>query len=335
MNRRTNIFGLNDNLINCIKECLSNVSSTSQLALNLDNNMIKDNMNKEQIELNKPSIIIKKNNFEIIVKSIIPLLGDDKFRIEKNNLPENCQFCKNKRLSGFDINYININLDNYLGKEFLLDDFFNPVIEEEKCYKCKKDNKVEYYFTLLPEILIIILGAKSEDKKLIYKYKTTLKYYNKNKNPVDCEYILKGLVGQIDELKFKSFIFNSENIFNNLFENNEEIFSNPTILLYEGPKKNYNEDNEYLEHNHLGPAVNDVNNNMITIYFNFPKFDKKIYIDSESNEKFFKVISELKDKYDWLKNLKNLKFYLGNRLLEENKTLAENGIKDNSEIDIM
>ena len=75
--------------------------------------------------------------------------------------------------------------------------------------------------------------------------------------------------------------------------------------------------------------------NKITVYFNFEKYGKKIYIDIDPNVKLSEALSELREKYNWFKYLKNLKFYLNNKLLSEQKTLKENGIQDGSEINII
>ena len=335
MNRQTNLFSMDDNLINNIQTCLSNISSTS-LAKNLSKNQIKNNIKNENLASEDNQRIIKKNNFEIVVNSIIAILGEDKFKIEKALFPQNCPFCKNNINSSFDINFLTINLNNYLGKEFDLDEFIRNYKGESTCQKCKKKYNSEFAFVLLPEILIVILGAKSENKTFSYKYSSSFKYFNKiNNSPISCNYILKALIGQIDVLKFKSFLFNNEREFNNYFQQNRDIFSNPTILFYEGPKKRYNDDEEYLYPDQI--EDNDVNNNNsgdITVFFNFPKYNKKIFLYSKLNEKFSKVIADLKEKYEWLQHLKNLKFSLGNKILDKNKTLAENGIQDNSEINI-
>ena len=74
------------------------------------------------------------------------------------------------------------------------------------------------------------------------------------------------------------------------------------------------------------------NNNIITIYFNFVKNNKKIYLDINKNEKFKNAVDELKEKYNWLKNIRNLKFSFNNKIVNNNKTLTENGIVDGSEI---
>ena len=337
MNRRTNIVSLDDNLINCIKVCLSNVSSFSNIARNLSDNEIRKEIKKEDDE-SKKQTIATRNNFEIIINSIITLLGDDKFKIEKTTSPKQCPFCQNIIYSTFNLKYIKVNLDYYLGETFSLEEFCRPIKGENPCRKCKKTINVEYNFTFLPEILIIILGSKSYNKVFEYKYKTILNYTKKNNSNNNSEYVLKSLIGQIDELRFKPFLFNNEIDFNNNYKQNEDIFSCPTILFYEGPKTSHNEDDEYLQNDYLGympqqPNNNNLNNNnIITIYFNFIKNNKKIYLDINKNEKFNKAIDELKEKYNWLKNMRNLKFTFNDRIVNNYKTLTENGIVDGSEI---
>ena len=336
MKRETNLLSLDENLINCVQECLSNVSCFSNIAKNLSKSEIKKIIKKENLEANKDEKpIIKKNNFEIITNSTISVLGNDKFKTEKTSSPEKCPFCNINKFDSFEINYIKINLDNYLGKEFNLNDFFDTVKGKIKCRNCKKEIKMEFNFTSLPEVLVIILGSKSENKNLKYEYNTTFKYFNKKNNSTsDSHYILKGLIGQIDLLKFKSFLFDNEKSFKKDNEKNEEIFSNPTILFYEGPKKKYNEDNEYLEPDDI-EMEDEGGDNKITVYFNFEKYGKKIYIDIDPNVKLSEALSELREKYNWFKYLKNFKFYLNNKLLSEQKTLKENGIQDGSEINII
>lgn len=337
MNRQTNLFSFEDNLINCIQNCLSNIPSFSTLAKHLSIDEIKKNIKKEQLQSEEKQRIIKKNTFQMIVNSIISVLGNDRFKIEKAIFPQNCPFCQYGVHNSFDINYVAINLSNYLGEEFDLKEFIRPIKGEAKCRKCKKNIDSEIAFTLLPEILIVVLGAKSENKFFSYDYSSSFQYYDKNNNrTINCNYILKALIGQTEILKFKPFLFNNETSFNNYFEQNKDIFTNPTILFYEGPRKVNSEDNEYLEPDDLENEDNDVNdnNNLITIYFIFTENGKKIYLDYDPNEKFSKAVEELKEKYIWLKSFKNMKFYLGDKILDGNKTLAENGIQDNSEINI-
>ena len=249
MNQQTSIYAIDDNLIKCVEECLMNVSSISNIVKNLSENAVKSNIKKESLELNNDKQpIIKKNIFEIIVNSILVPLGNSQFKIEKTFSPEKCPSCRRNQLNSFEMNYIKINLENYLGTEFNLDDFIKPLKGETKCIKCKQQINSELNFTLLPEILIIIVGLKTENKYLKYKYNTSFKYIdNKSNNVKVNNYILKGLVGQVSSLKYKSFTFNNENTFKKILDKNKDILLNPIMLFYEGPKKKYNEDNEYLE----------------------------------------------------------------------------------------
>ena len=336
--QKTNIFNLEDKLINCIKECLSNVSSFQNIARQASNDAIKKRIKVEN-EQSRNEEIYKKNNFEIILNSVIAILGEDKFKIEKIIVPDNCPFCKNcPRFSPYNINYIKINLDNYVGNDFYLKDFTKKSFGDWKCSNCQKGIKTEYNITYLPEILVIILGSKSQNKKLYYEFKTKLTYLDKknNNNIKSNEYILKSLIGQIDDLEFKPFLFRNEIEFKSNFPQNENIFSSPTILFYEGPKKPLNEQGEYLENEYLRDEPNNDNDdNLITIFFNFDRHKKKIYIEIDKNEKFSNAIEELKEKYEWLNNLKNLKYYFNGKPLDNNKTLIQNGLQDNSEINII
>ena len=181
MNRDTNIFTLDENLVNCVLNCLSNISSVSNIALNLSKNEIKNNI-KKGIEESRENEIIKKNNFEIVVNSVISLLGYDKFNIEKTFLPQTCPNCRNDMSFTFNTQYIKINLDEYLGDVFSLKDFFRTIKGQLKCRKCQKYLDSEVIFTLLPEILIIVLGAKSQNKTFNYDYNTSFQYFNKKNN---------------------------------------------------------------------------------------------------------------------------------------------------------
>ena len=77
--------------------------------------------------------IIKKNTFQMIVNSIISVLGNDRFKIEKAIFHQNCPFCQYGVHNSFDINYVAINLSNYLGEEFDLKEFIRPIKGEVKC----------------------------------------------------------------------------------------------------------------------------------------------------------------------------------------------------------
>lgn len=335
MNAQTNLIRLEDNLINCIKDCLSTTTPYRNLAKNLSNPDIKKVIKQLNLESKNPDLVIKKNNFEIIVESIISKLEFDKFRIEKTHFPQICPSCKINFPTSFELTNLNINLDDLLGSQFNLDEFLSPVKTVEKCFNCNNSINSEYNFTNLPEILIIILGAKSKNKFIEYKYSHIFQYINNKKNIIKNEFTLKALIGQVDSLNFKSFLFSNENNFNLAFQNNKDVFTNPTILFYEGAQKAFNANKEYLENDiEEEEEEREDKGNKIVIYFAFKKANRKIFLDIDKDKTLEKAIFELKEKYGWLKGINNLKFRLNNKLLDQKKTLWENGVRDNSEIEI-
>ena len=169
----------------------------------------------------------------------------------------------------------------------------------------------------------------------IGKNKENFQFTNKNNRPEGINYALKALIGQISKYEFKSYIFRNERDFKNIFEGNKPIFSYPTILFYEGDKmiSGNDEDSDYLDPNEMPERKQGARK--IMIYFNFRFEKKQIYLEIENNEKFGNAIIALKEKYSWLKRMRNLKFLFGSKYLDENKTLQENGLEDNSEIDII
>ena len=58
---------------------------------------------------------------------------------------------------------------------------------------------------------------------------------------------------------------------------------------------------EYLQNDDLREIDEEDNDDNITIYFNFVKYDKKFNLEINSNKKFKKAITELKEKYNCLK----------------------------------
>ena len=333
MNDQTHlVFDLEKILINEVKKCLSNTKHFKNVSNNIDSEDVKSYMKKLQSE--KSAEIRERNIYETIIDSITVLLGSDKFKFAKT-FKQHCQYCQNFNSSSLEKRYLKINLENYSGEEFNINEFFEPLQSEWRCKNCKKNIVSEFYFHSLPEILIIILGAKGEEKALDYKYKENFQFTNKNNRPEGINYALKALIGQISKYEFKSYIFRNERDFKNIFEGNKPIFSYPTILFYEGDKmiSGNDEDSDYLDPNEMPERKQGARK--IMIYFNFRLEKKQIYLEIENNEKFGNAIIALKEKYSWLKRMRNLRFLFGSKYLDENKTLQENGLEDNSEIDII
>ena len=92
-----------------------------------------------------------------------------------------------------------------------------------------------------------------------------------------------------------------------------------------------------MDNNNLGndtEYIRPENTNEITIYFDF-KNGKQIYIDTDKNTKFSIVLEELKEKYEWLKNIKIKCFLYNNKEVDLNKSCEQNNIVDSAKISII
>ena len=58
---------------------------------------------------------------------------------------------------------------------------------------------------------------------------------------------------------------------------------------------------EYLQNDDLRELDEEDNDDNITIYFNFVKYDKKFYLELIRIKNSKKAITELKEKYNWFK----------------------------------
>ena len=324
-------------IINDVKKCLSN-TGFKNISNDIRDNEIKNYMMKLKSESN--SNIRPKNNFELIIDSIAILLDDDKFKFEKSQT-QHCKVCNNHFLNTFSKRYVKITLDNYEGQVYNIDEFFEKLESEWRCKNCKQPATTVFNYISLPEILIIILGYKGEDRAIKYNYKEKFKYLNKNNKYNSASYILRSLICETGKTQIKPFLFRNETDFNKNLQKNEGIFSYPTILFYEVDKKNNinNEEEdvemEYLNENQMPEKNQKGKKIMVYFKFKFRKDGKEIYLEIDNTEKWGQALIELKDKYNWLKSMKNLKFKFGNRTLNDLKSLEENGLDDGSEIDII
>ena len=89
-----------------------------------------------------------------------------------------------------------------------------------------------------------------------------------------------------------------------------------------------------ITENNNDTYLNNANNDLITIYFNFQN-EKQIYIDIDKNTKFREVINQLTEKYEWLSSVRIKCFMLKGIEINEDKSCEENGIEDSSKIDII
>ena len=119
--------------------------------------------------------------------------------------------------------------------------------------------------------------------------------------------------------------FNNYNNINNFYNNNinNNNISNDNIW-------NRNNENRYDTDN------NDIfdNKNEIVLYFEFEN-GKELYINVDESMSFKKAIDLLYDKYSWIKNVNIKDFIYNKRKLDLNKSIKENGLKDNANIRII
>ena len=124
---------------------------------------------------------------------------------------------------------------------------------------------------------------------------------------------------------------NIDNLFANNINNFEEINEKEgftKLMLEKNLSSNYNQnkDSGILRKDNSINTQNDV-----TLYFKFTN-GKELYLNVKENDIFSNVINELYCKYSWLNNIK-IKCFLYNGIpISQNKSVKENGLKDNSQI---
>ena len=75
---------------------------------------------------------------------------------------------------------------------------------------------------------------------------------------------------------------------------------------------------------------------IITFTFSLNNYGKKVFIETNQNDKFSDVINQLEKKYVWLQYLKLIKRYYSNgtQIINKDLTLFQLGISDDSNINI-
>ena len=130
---------------------------------------------------------------------------------------------------------------------------------------------------------------------------------------------------------------NIEQVQNNSQDMNQMNNNMPSVNIHNSQNNhnmsNINLGNPITENNNE-TYINNVNNDLITLYFNFQN-EKQIYIDINKNTKFKEVINQLTEKYEWLSSIHIRSFMLGRNEIDENKSCVENGLEDSSKIDII
>ena len=130
---------------------------------------------------------------------------------------------------------------------------------------------------------------------------------------------------------------NMNNNFNNNFNNVNNGFPNQPNPMPNSPQMQ-NNDNQI--NNQAANNVSQPNNkeNEIFVTFTFQKNKEQIYIDVDKYATFSNALAMLENKYNWLKKIKQKKYYLNKKEIEPKsfgETLTKLHIKDNSDIIIV
>ena len=117
----------------------------------------------------------------------------------------------------------------------------------------------------------------------------------------------------------------------NMMNNNINMMNNMNNMNMMNNNINMNNQNQF-------PQSPQESEDTIFVTFTFMKNKKQIYIDIGKNQTFKEAISILVNKYEWLKNMGNLKFTFKGRTIEKNeynKTIMALGIDESSDISII
>ena len=137
MNMNPLVYAFMSNLIDCIKKLLGEFPSLYGKVWNLSIEEIISINESLKFESMYNQIITEKNFYELILDPFLLALDKDKFRIEKTLFSQKCTSCENSIIESLEMDYLTINLNNYLGKEFSLDDFTQSSKGESICQICK------------------------------------------------------------------------------------------------------------------------------------------------------------------------------------------------------
>ena len=127
---------------------------------------------------------------------------------------------------------------------------------------------------------------------------------------------------------------NNNNVINNDILNNNMNLMNNNFANINNNNINSNFNNNFnFDNNNIKLNQNDHLKN-ISLRFIFKEYKKEIYLDIDENELFSNAINQLEDKYQWLRRIKGKKYFFHKNEINQNKTIKENGLLNNSNISI-
>ena len=132
---------------------------------------------------------------------------------------------------------------------------------------------------------------------------------------------------------------NNSNVINNYnMPNNTMNLMNNNFVNMNINNINFNNNFNFNMYNNNNNNINLNQNNYlgsILLNFTFKEYKKQIYLDINENELFSNAINQLEDKYQWLRKIKGKKYYIHQHEIDQNKTIKENGLVNNSNISII
>ena len=295
MNNNKNINSNINYMNNNMNNKNMNNNMNSNSNINYMNNNMNNNMNNINNNINNYMNNNVNNNMNININNKV-----------NNNMSNNICNINNK---------ININMNNNMNK-----------------MNTKMDNNSHNFNNMVINKNNNLIGVNNNNKMNNNNYNINMINMNcmnmNNNNNINFQNNFNQ-----QNMNNLNFCFN-QNMKNNMNFNN---FNNQSNL-----KPNTN-NNFINQGNNINNALknqaliknDNLQGKMIFITFTFKANNKQIFLDVNENEIFENIIIQLKEKYLWLKDFKNLVYYFNNKKLSENffKTSAKNlGLKDNSNI---
>ena len=348
-----------------IKINLSNISSSNNsldLSILAHDNILKNNLNQNiNNNYDKNNLFNQNNNnnyitFQINNKNI----NDVNINYNNNivNKKLNTEIINMKKNINNNINYIN----NYKNNKFIYNNMiFNNnynlmsnnsninnninynSLNNSSLYNINFPNKNKNNFILNNNDSTILINNNNKsfnyidnDDSRITRNKLNFKL--DNSNMINSQNLQNNnsltslcLNSPKKEIKKINYIINNKNNLSNFMiqPNNKytsNVHKNNNINLY----KNYNQ----ISYNNIMSKKNEKENKEITLYFKF-KNGKELYLDVKENYIFQEVINQLENKYLSIKNLNIIDYRFNGKTISKTKTVEENGLKNNSYIDII
>ena len=219
-----------------------------------------------------------------------------------------------------------------------ISEFYSNIKKEEKKKNENDDSSNKSNISKKIKNNINKINGKKGDKNI-----TKIKEDNKSENSTNNSNNSNNNINQItntseetkklnknitEEIKNENKYYNS-NIPKNI--NSQFKKENQTTNKNNFPKNEINNQNKEISNNfNISNKEEDKEINLIFLVIN-----KELNLDVKENIIFNKVIKQLYSKYLWLDNINIIDYKFNGKSIEKEKTVKENGLKDNSNIELV